>query len=203
MPTLMNMFSERVQSTRSAQKDRTRERVLDAAQRLFTEDGFTATTVRRIAAAAGVSAGTVMAVGDKDALLLAVYDRRIGAVQAARDPIAPPAPGWSAAARIGDLIRPFLDMFDDDLPLAREYAAVLARGAHRTEVFGDLGGALVEEFTQILREAGLGERAEAAGRTVYFSYLGLLLAAAAQGAGAGGVRPLLEDVVGVLTADGT
>ncbi|GAA3959759.1 TetR/AcrR family transcriptional regulator [Gordonia caeni] len=194
------MFTEQVQSTRSAQRDRTRERVLDAAQRLFADRGFTATTVRRIASAAGVSVGTVMTVGDKDALLLAVYDRRIAAVHAAQERIPAPAAGRSAADRIGDLIAPFLDMYDDDLPLAREYGAVLARGTHRTEVFGELGVALVGEFTQILREAGFAGRAEAAARAVYFSYLGLLLAAAAQGTEAGAVRTLLEDVVDVLTA---
>lgn len=194
------MFTEHVQSARSVQRDRTRERVLDAAQRLFAEHGFTATTVRRIASATGVSVGTVMAVGDKDALLLAVYDRRIAAVHAAQERFPAPAAGRSAADRIGHLIAPFLDMYDDDLPLAREYGAVLARGAHRTEVFGELGVALVGEFTQILREAGFAGRAEAAARAVYFSYLGLLLAAAAQGTEAGAVRTLLEDVVDVLTA---
>lgn len=194
----MNMFTEHVQSSRSRRREETVQRVLDTAQRLFTERGFAAATIREIAAAAEVSVGTVMAVGDKDALLLAVFDRRIGAVHAARERPAPSVPGRSPARRIGELVAPFLDMYDDDLPLAREYGAVLARGTHRTQVFGALGEALTAEFTQILRESGLGDRAEAAGRAVYSAYLGLLLAAAARGTDARGVRAELESVVDVL-----
>ncbi|WP_420834251.1 TetR family transcriptional regulator [Streptomyces yunnanensis] len=47
------MFSERVQS-RAAQREATRQRVLSAAERLFRDQGFGATTVRRIAADAAV-----------------------------------------------------------------------------------------------------------------------------------------------------
>lgn len=44
---------------RQAQADATRRRILDAAQRLFTESGFAAVTMDAIARAAGVSVATV------------------------------------------------------------------------------------------------------------------------------------------------
>ncbi len=79
----LNMFNEHVQS-RSDAKASTTQRVLATADRLFREDGFAATTVRRIAAEADVSVGTVMGVGDKDGLLIAIVDQWIAAVHAAR-----------------------------------------------------------------------------------------------------------------------
>lgn len=197
--TVLNMFTEHVQSPRAEQRERTRGRVVDCAQHLFLAHGFRATTIRQIAREAGVSVGTVMAVGDKDALLLAAFDRWIGGIHEARaagrithDRSAPPA------AQIGDLVQPFLDLFDADLALAREYGAILARGTHRTAVFTELAVSLTSEFIVILRTAGLGEDAEPAGRAIYLAYLGLLMASAALGAGVSAVRGQLEDVAGVL-----
>ncbi len=195
----MNVFTEPVQSTRSRDRALTRVRVIDAAQRLFAERGFRATTVRDIAAEAGVSVGSVMAVGDKDALLLAAFDRWIGAVHEARAAgLIPPPQSTDPVVRIGELIAPFLALFDANLPLAREYGAVLARGTHRTEVFGSLALSLTAEFTGVLAGAGLGDEAESAGRTVYLAYLGLLLASAALGTDLAGVRTQLDEVVTVL-----
>jgi len=61
-------------SVRSAQRDDTHARVVAAANAQFLEHGFTDTTIRDIATAAGVSTGTVMIVGDKRALLVKVFD---------------------------------------------------------------------------------------------------------------------------------
>jgi AcrR family transcriptional regulator len=47
---------------------------MTAASALFTQQGYAATTVPRIAAAAGVSVGTVASVGSKDALFLRVWE---------------------------------------------------------------------------------------------------------------------------------
>jgi len=46
---------------RAVAKQRTRERLVDSARRLFTERGYEAATVRDIAAAAGLSTGAVFA----------------------------------------------------------------------------------------------------------------------------------------------
>ncbi|MCV7194395.1 TetR/AcrR family transcriptional regulator [Mycolicibacterium brumae] len=195
------MFTEQVQpksTGRAAQRERTRAGVLEAAQRLFAEQGFRATTIRQIATAAGVSVGTVMAVGDKDALLVAVFDRRIGAVHEARADGREAPPSGTPAARIGALVQPFLDMFGADPALAREYGAILARGTTRAEVFTDLAVALTAEFAAVFRDAGLGADAESAGRAAYLAYLGLLMASPSLRTGMGSIRDQLEDVVGLL-----
>ncbi|ODV08371.1 MAG: hypothetical protein ABT15_03645 [Pseudonocardia sp. SCN 73-27] len=60
---------------RDEQARRTRASVLDAAIRCFERDGYAATTMKAIAAEAGVSAQTVFTQGAKPALLLAAVDR--------------------------------------------------------------------------------------------------------------------------------
>lgn len=61
---------------RQAQALRTREAVLDAAQRQFVDTGYAVTTIAVIAKAAGVSVDTVYkAFGGKPGLVRAVYER--------------------------------------------------------------------------------------------------------------------------------
>ena len=62
---------------RQEQARRTRAQVLDAATRCFVERGYAATTMRDVAAEAGVSVPTVFAQGGKAALLLACVDRAL------------------------------------------------------------------------------------------------------------------------------
>jgi AcrR family transcriptional regulator len=199
----MNMFSERVQSRADA-RETTRRRVLEAAERLFREYGYAATTVRRIAAEAGVSAGTVVGVGEKDALLIAIVDEWIGAVHAARA-AAPSDPGPISAAEAADrvvaVVAPFVGYFQADGDLSREYAAVLARGRHPSRVFGDLADALVGEFEAILCSArhpnpGAGARA------VYYVYLGILFSASGGALDADAARDRLTEAVGQLIGTG-
>jgi AcrR family transcriptional regulator len=65
-------YSSPVRAERAAE---TRDRIRDAAAELFVEDGYSATTVSRIASRSGVTAQTVFNVfGTKSALLKAVYD---------------------------------------------------------------------------------------------------------------------------------
>ncbi|WP_432742900.1 TetR/AcrR family transcriptional regulator; helix-turn-helix transcriptional regulator [Streptomyces sp. JH002] len=60
---------------RTAQAHRTRARIAEAARRLFTGQGWAATTVRAVADEAGVSVPTVYAAyGDKTGLIRAVAD---------------------------------------------------------------------------------------------------------------------------------
>ena len=57
----------------------TKERILDAAERLFAERGFAATSLRSITAAAGVNLAAVnYHFRSKEALLEAVFTRRLG-----------------------------------------------------------------------------------------------------------------------------
>jgi AcrR family transcriptional regulator len=62
---------------RAEQAQRTRAAVLDAAERCFVEKGYAATTMKDVAAAAGVSVQTVFGQGGKAALLLACVDRAV------------------------------------------------------------------------------------------------------------------------------
>jgi AcrR family transcriptional regulator len=171
------VFSERVQSGRAAAKFDTQQRVLAAADRLFREHGFAATTVRRIAAEAGVSVGTVMSVGDKDGLLIAIVDQWIASVHAARDrnEHVPALTKGEAAERLIATVAPFVAYFRSDRELAREYAAVVERGKHKSRTFTELADELVADFERIFRAAGHAESAAAA-RTLYLAYIGVLRA---------------------------
>jgi len=69
--------------TREERRERTREDLVDAAGRLFTENGFHATTVDAIAAAAGYTKGAVYSnFASKEDLFFAVYERRADAAVA-------------------------------------------------------------------------------------------------------------------------
>lgn len=71
---------------RAEQATLTRQRVVEAAARLFVEHGYTRTTVAAVAAAAGVAAETVYAaLGGKRALLEAVIDEAIAPGGASHD----------------------------------------------------------------------------------------------------------------------
>jgi AcrR family transcriptional regulator len=64
--------------TRAEQQQRTREGVLSAADRLFVERGFHATSVDQIAQAAGYTKGAVYSnFAAKEDLFFAVYERRM------------------------------------------------------------------------------------------------------------------------------
>lgn len=172
---MMNMFSERVHS-RGGRREATRARVTEVAERLFLERGFAATTIRDIAAEAGVSTGTVMSVGDKDGLLVAIFDARIERVHEARASSAAEGAGSSAVV---ELARPFLELFSRDLDLARHYAAILVRGAHESVVFTRLASLLTEELRGVIERSGVArERSTAASRALYLAYIGILFQAA-------------------------
>jgi AcrR family transcriptional regulator len=58
--------------------DSTRQRILDTAERLFADQGLHATTLRQITREAGVNLAAVnYRHGSKDALILAVFQRRL------------------------------------------------------------------------------------------------------------------------------
>ena len=66
-------------TTATAQSPDTKNRILDAAERLFADKGFDATSLRMITAAAEVNLAAVnYHFQSKEALLQAVYARRAG-----------------------------------------------------------------------------------------------------------------------------
>lgn len=60
---------------RQADAAATRANIVDAAARLFVKDGYVATSIKAIAAEAGVSIPTVHLNGPKHALLIAAFER--------------------------------------------------------------------------------------------------------------------------------
>ena len=70
---------------RQAQAAATRQRILQAARRLFSERGYQATAITSIAQEAGVSVDTLYAaVGRKPQILRAVIDELLGGEQASQ-----------------------------------------------------------------------------------------------------------------------
>lgn len=170
------MFNEVQMATRDEQRQQTAARVLDAADRLFRAHGFVQTTIRDIADACDVSVGTVMSAGDKNALLVACFDRRIAEVHDARFASAPGGGSADAAARILGLLEPFIDLFVSDPELARTYGSILVSGAHESAVFTELAGRLIGEIAEVLRDSpdANDERIDALAEGVYFAYIGRL-----------------------------
>lgn len=125
-----------------------------------------------------MSVGTVMGVGDKDGLLIAIVDQWIAAVHAARDrnEHIPPLTKAEAAERLIATVEPFVEYFQSDRDLAREYAAVVARGRHKSRTFTELAVELIADFESIFRASGH-THSPAAARTLYLAYIGVLRAA--------------------------
>ncbi|GAA1487491.1 TetR/AcrR family transcriptional regulator [Brachybacterium sacelli] len=162
----------------------TQSRVLATADHLFTEQGFAATTIRDIAAESGVSVGTVIAVGDKETLLVRVFDDLIAADQS-RSPGAPTVSRGTTAApaqQILALVDPFVVLFTGRAELARTYASILVRAQHSSTLFTELAGQLIGEIEQVVLRSGARTADEAAptARSIYFAYVGVLFSWAAR-----------------------
>jgi AcrR family transcriptional regulator len=94
---------------RIAQAGQTRRAIIDAATRLFVEQGYGATSIDAIAEAAGVSRATVFtAVGSKAALLKTAYDV---ALVGDDEPVAFPDRADSRAVRAEPDQRRYLDRY--------------------------------------------------------------------------------------------
>lgn len=65
-------------AVRAEQVRATRRAVVEAARELFVRQGWSATSIEQVAAAAGVSRATVFTVGGKPELLKLAYDTAIG-----------------------------------------------------------------------------------------------------------------------------
>jgi AcrR family transcriptional regulator len=166
---------------RQERRAATRQHVLAVAAQMFEERGFDSTTVRDIAQAAGVSVGTVMAVGDKSALLVEVFDARIGEVHENRA-VSPTATDGDAVDALLHIFAPFVEMFAANPTLAQDYAAALVSGKHRAGVFHDLAVTLRREISQTLQQSGISpEVADQTAIAVHLAYLGTLFMSAGTG----------------------
>lgn len=169
--------------TREELKLSTRRRVIDAARQLFQEHGFAATTVRDIAGTSGTSVGTVMAAGDKNALLVLIFDELIEAEHLQRSLSGMPE---SSSATVVDqlmaLATPFVQVFTEHQDLARTYASILVSGHHSSILFTDLASRLLDEFQTVLAHDPWTPAADAATKAhaLYFAYVGALFTSSAR-----------------------
>lgn len=169
-------------SRRSANAQLTRERILQTAHKLFITNGFTATTIRHIATEAGVSVGSVMAIGDKAGLLVVIFDNLIEAKHTSLSPAA----NQSITEQLISLMTPFVELFSTHMELGRTYASILLSGKHSSTIFTNLRERLIDEIENIVsppardthRTSSSAQRHTHA-RTIYYAYLGALFAWAA------------------------
>lgn len=94
---------EQVEGLRARRKRETRAVLLDAARDLFEAQGFEATTIREVAAAAGVGTGTVFNyfVDKRELLFEALYDDLEAAREATLASIDEGAPALAQLERLG------------------------------------------------------------------------------------------------------
>ncbi|QBE48241.1 TetR/AcrR family transcriptional regulator [Leucobacter triazinivorans] len=166
-------------SKREQLKQATQQRIIDAAGQLFREYGFAETTIREIAETSGVSVGRVMVVGDKNDLLIHVFDEMIATEHAKRaDSIvqANAAARSTCSDRLLVLVGPFVTLFTANPVLARCYASILVSGTHESILFTELAARLNEEFHAAITLHGCTTPVAAApkARALYFAYIGTL-----------------------------
>lgn len=162
-------------TARTEARQTTRRAVLQAAVLLFEERGFLATTVRDIAREAGVSVGTVMAAGDKEALLVELFDGLIEERQQLADSKVLGANVRCDVDAVG-VVEPFVMLFEELRDLAQSYASILVSGRHSSVVFTDLARRLIAVFDQLMTACGCSHPMEARGRAeaLHAAYIGSL-----------------------------
>lgn len=162
-------------TTRTEARQVTRRAVLEAAGQLFDERGFLSTTVRDIAQEAGVSVGTVMAAGDKEALLVEIFDSLIEERQQLADTHPLGANAWCGAHAVA-VVEPFVVLFEERRDLAQAYASILVSGRHSSVVFTDLARRLIDVFEKVVTACGCSSSVEARGRAaaLHAAYIGSL-----------------------------
>ncbi len=162
-------------TTRTEARQVTRRAVLEAAGQLFDERGFLSTTVRDIAQEAGVSVGTVMAAGDKEALLVEIFDSFIEERQQLADTQTLGANAWCSAHAVA-VVEPFVVLLEERRDLAQAYASILVSGRHSSVVFTDLARRLIDVFEKVVTACGCSNPVEARGRAeaLHAAYIGSL-----------------------------
>jgi AcrR family transcriptional regulator len=116
---------------RAEQAQRTRAAVLDAAGRCFLEKGYAATTMKDVAAEAGVSVQTVFGQGSKASLLLACVDRAVvgddeQAPLVERELFVRPIEATDRAAKLAALRELVLHFVPRSVPVLQVFAAAAA-----------------------------------------------------------------------------
>jgi TetR/AcrR family transcriptional regulator, regulator of autoinduction and epiphytic fitness len=117
-----------VSTTRTERAERTRRRVIDAATRLFVRQGYAQTTIRAIAAEAGVSVPTVeLLFGTKAQLLHVVIDVAIAGDD---EPVPVLSRAWAADAQSARDLADFLSAVAEVLSEAQARSAGVMLAAY-------------------------------------------------------------------------
>ena len=106
----------------------TRTRILDAAEELFMQHGFEATSMRLLTAKAGVNLAAVnYHFGSKDALIEALFRRRLDPMNAERLAALDRLEDFSAENIIRAFVRPSLRLIEDAQGGGRNFIRLLGR----------------------------------------------------------------------------
>ncbi|HEX4986042.1 MAG TPA: TetR/AcrR family transcriptional regulator [Burkholderiales bacterium] len=133
----------------------TRERLLAAAESLFMEKGYAATSLREITAHAGANLAAVnYHFGSKEALIREVFERRLGSLNAHRvaclDRLEAAAQGKPLAVEqiLEAILAPLLEAGQE--PLARGADLLRLLGRAFSEPTGALSGILPAQYRQVV-----------------------------------------------------
>lgn len=128
----------------------TRERLLDAAERCFAEQGYQATSLRELTRAAGVNLAAVhYHFGSKEDLALAVFRRRLGPVNRRRLELldaAEAADSPSLEAVLDAFLRPAVEFATAHGPTQARLLARIHYGSPR-----ELRLRILAEFDEVIR----------------------------------------------------
>lgn len=150
--------SPRRRLTRVEKQALTRQRVLEAADAAFSEQGFHAARLEDIAERAGYTRGAVYSnFKDKNDLALAIIERRVGEARAALEHVAAQSPELVQGARdSGDRISELMHSERPWGPLFLEFVTHATRhpelARRLTELYRGLGDAIAD----LLSATGLG-----------------------------------------------
>ncbi|HEX8085037.1 MAG TPA: TetR/AcrR family transcriptional regulator [Solirubrobacteraceae bacterium] len=141
--------------TRAEQRERTREDLVDAAERRFTRDGFHATSVDQIAAEAGYTKGAVYSnFSSKEDLFFAVYERRAQrAMDEAHEAIADAGP-FEGLNRLSQAAMRRRDADDGWLAVFFEFWAHAIRHPEHRARFAAIHGRAQEPFVAAVERFG-------------------------------------------------
>ena len=133
---------------------RTRQNILDAAERLFSRYGFAATSLRRVTRDAGVNLAAVnYHFGSKEALVRAVFERRLEPLNQRR--LASLETAEQRAGEAGPALEEILwSLIEPTLDLAREETARFAlltcsQGQIHNEATAEVAGSMRQRFHHV------------------------------------------------------
>jgi len=135
----------------------TKQRIISAAEKLFAENGFAATSIRHVVAEAGINLAAVhYHFGSKEGLFFEILNRRFAGIEAKRFELlkqARQAEGEppTVAGVVEAFLLPLADLLESD-PNARQFGKLMSRSLLESP---DLAGEVRQRFFRRTSEAFL------------------------------------------------